>query len=239
MERVQKVIANLGYASRRGAEELIKNGKVLINDEVASLGDKVSSSDVIKIDGVIIDKTKSNDKVYYLLNKPRFVVTTSKDELGRKTVVDLIDEDKRIYPVGRLDYDTTGVLLLTNDGELTNILTHPSHEVEKIYSAKIEGILTPSEFMKLKKGIVIEGRKVIPTYLKIKKINKEGNTSTVLIGIVEGRNHIVKKIFSSFNHEVIRLKRETYAFLTLEGLKPGEYRKLSIKEVKKLYALKN
>ncbi len=93
--------------------------------------------------------------------------------------------------------------------------------------------------MKLKKGIVIEGRKVIPTYLKIKKINKEGNTSTVLIGIVEGRNHIVKKIFSSFNHEVIRLKRETYAFLTLEGLKPGEYRKLSIKEVKKLYALKN
>ena len=118
-------------------------------------------------------------------------------------------------------------------------MTHPSHEVEKIYSAKIEGILTPSEFMKLKKGIVIEGRKVIPTYLKIKKINKEGNTSTVLIGIVEGRNHIVKKIFSSFNHEVIRLKRETYAFLTLEVLKPGEYRKLSIKEVKKLYALKN
>ena len=171
--------------------------------------------------------------------KPGKTVSSVKDDKDRDTVVSLIPSKSRIYPIGRLDYNTTGLLLLTNDGELTNILTHPSHEVEKIYSAKIEGILTPSEFMKLKKGIMIEDRKVIPTYLKIKKINKEGNTSTILIGIVEGRNHIVKKIFSSFNHEVIRLKRETYAFLTLDALKPGEYRKLSIKEVQKLYALKN
>ena len=238
MERLQKVIANLGYTSRRKAEELILAGKVKVNGEtVKELGTKVKNSDTIQVENTILDNNKNYE--YYLLNKPREVISSVKDECGRKTVVELINTSERIYPIGRLDYNTTGLLLLTNDGELTNILTHPSHEVEKIYSAKIEGILTPSEFMKLKKGIVIEGRKVIPTYLKIKKINKEGNTSTVLIGIVEGRNHIVKKIFSSFNHEVIRLKRETYAFLTLEGLKPGEYRKLSIKEVKKLYALKN
>ena len=238
MERLQKLIAESGYCSRRKAEELIKQGKVILNGKkVTELGVKATFGDEILVEGNLIEY---QEKEYYLFYKPRYVVCTTKDDKGRKTVLDFFDDvTKRIYPVGRLDYDASGLLLLTNDGELTNILTHPSHEVEKIYSAKIEGILTPSEFMKLKKGIVIEGRKVIPTYLKIKKINKEGNTSTVLIGIVEGRNHIVKKIFSSFNHEVIRLKRETYAFLTLEGLKPGEYRKLSIKEVKKLYALKN
>ena len=129
-------------------------------------------------------------------------------------------------------------MLLTNDGELTNILTHPSHQVEKIYLAKVEGIITPAEFMHLKKGITIENRKVIPTYVKIKKTNKENNTTSLLIGIVEGRNHIVKKMMQKLNHPVIKLKRETYAFLNLEGLRPGEARKLSIKEVKKLYALK-
>ena len=154
MERVQKVIANLGYASRREAERLIQEGKVLINGNVANLGDKVTTSDVIKIEGVILDKTKSNDKVYYLLNKPRGVVTTSHDEKGRKTVVDLIDTDKRIYPVGRLDYDTTGALLLTNDGELTNKLIHPKNKVEKVYLAKIKGIITGTDINKMKNGLV-------------------------------------------------------------------------------------
>lgn len=124
VERVQKVISNLGYASRREAERLIQEGKVLVNDQKANLGDKVSNHDVIKIDGVILDKTKNNDKVYYLLNKPRNVVSTVSDEHNRKTVVSLIDSPKRIYPVGRLDYDTTGAILLTNDGELTNLLLH-------------------------------------------------------------------------------------------------------------------
>lgn len=238
MERLQKVIAASGFCSRRKAEEYIKSGKVYVNNtKITELGTKVSYDDEIMIDGNVLNAKE--EKEYYLLYKPTKTVSSVKDDKNRDTVVSLIPSKSRIYPIGRLDYNTTGLLLLTNDGELTNILTHPSHEVEKIYSAKIEGILTPSEFMKLKKGIMIEDRKVIPTYLKIKKINKEGNTSTVLIGIVEGRNHIVKKIFSSFNHEVIRLKRETYAFLTLDALKPGEYRKLSIKEVKKLYALKN
>lgn len=237
MERVQKVIANLGYASRRGAEELIKNGKVLINDKVASLGDKVSSSDVIKIDGVVLDKTKSNDKVYYLLNKPRFVVTTSKDELGRKTVVDLIEEDKRIYPVGRLDYDTTGVLLLTNDGELTNKLIHPKNKVEKVYLAKIKGIIKGVDINKFKNGVLVDNKKTSPCRVKLKSFDKKTNTSMVELTIHEGRNHQVKKMFEAINYDVIKLTRIRFANLDCKSLKSGEYRKLTPKEVKRLYNL--
>ena len=237
MERLQKVIANSGFCSRRKAEEYIKQGKVYVNNQkVSEMGRKVSYEDEIEVDGVNI--TAKEEKEYYLLYKPEKTISSVKDERNRQTVLDLIPTQARIYPVGRLDYNTTGLLLLTNDGELTNILTHPSHQVEKIYLAKVEGIITPAEFMHLKKGITIENRKVIPTYVKIKKTNKENNTTSLLIGIVEGRNHIVKKMMQKLNHPVIKLKRETYAFLNLEGLRPGEARKLSIKEVKKLYALK-
>ena len=237
MERLQKVIANSGFCSRRKAEEYIKQGKVYVNNQkVSEMGRKVSYEDEIKVDGVNI--TAKEEKEYYLLYKPEKTISSVKDERNRQTVLDLVPTQARIYPVGRLDYNTTGLLLLTNDGELTNILTHPSHQVEKIYLAKVEGIITPAEFMHLKKGITIENRKVIPTYVKIKKTNKENNTTSLLIGIVEGRNHIVKKMMQKLNHPVIKLKRETYAFLNLEGLRPGEARKLSIKEVKKLYALK-
>lgn len=237
MERLQKVIAQTGYCSRRKAEEFIKKGLVIVNGEkVTELGTKVNYTDEIIIDGNVLNAKE--EKEYYLLYKPERVISSVHDEVGRQTVTSLIPSKGRIYPVGRLDYNTTGLLLLTNDGELTNILTHPSHEVEKIYLAKVEGEFTPSEYMRLKKGIMVEGRKVIPTYLKVKKVNKDAYTSSVLIGIVEGRNHIVKKIMEEMGHEVIKLKRETYAFLNLGGLKPGEYRKLSIKEVKKLYALK-
>ena len=237
MERLQKVIANSGFCSRRKAEEYIKQGKVYVNNQkVSEMGRKVSYEDEIEVDGVNI--TAKEEKEYYLLYKPEKTISSVKDEINRQTVLDLIPTQARIYPVGRLDYNTTGLLLLTNDGELTNILTHPSHQVEKIYLAKVEGIITPAEFMHLKKGITIENRKVIPTYVKIKKTNKENNTTSLLIGIVEGRNHIVKKMMQKLNHPVIKLKRETYAFLNLEGLRPGEARKLSIKEVKKLYALK-
>lgn len=235
MERLQKVIANQGIVSRRKAEELIKNGKVVVNGLlVQELGFKVSENDTIVVNGQVLENKKK--LVYYLLNKPRGVVSTTSDELGRKTVVDLINSDERIYPIGRLDYDTTGLLLLTNDGKLANILMHPKNEVEKTYLATIEGILTPSEFYGLKKGLTIEGRKVIPSYLKVKKISD--TKENVIITIHEGRNHIVKKIFASLNHPVIKLKRESYAFLNLENVPVGCYRKLTIKEVKKLYALK-
>ena len=235
MERLQKVIANNGYTSRRKAEELIKLGKVKVNGEIIrELGTKVNANDTIEIEGNVLERNEV--KVYYMLNKPRGVISSVEDDKNRPTVVSLIDTDKRIYPIGRLDYDTTGLLLLTNDGNLANLLMHPKNEVEKTYIAKIEGILSPSEFYGLKKGIVIEGRKVIPTHLKVRKTNED--SQIIEISIIEGRNHIVKKIFESLDHPVSKLKRESYAFLNLGNLKSGEYRELSLKEVKKLYSLK-
>ena len=237
MERVQKVISNLGYASRREAEKLIIDGKVMINEKIAVLGDKVTSHDVIKINGEVLDKENNNDKEYYLLNKPRGVVSTVKDDKGRKTIVSLIDTDKRIYPIGRLDYDTTGVILLTNDGELTNILLHPKYEIEKVYLAKIKGIITGSDIYKLKNGVIIDNIKTSKCRVKLKSFNKKTNTSLVELTIHEGKNHQVKKMFQSVGYEVLKLTRTRFAFLDCKDLKSGEYRKLSIKEVKKLYNL--
>ncbi len=237
MERVQKVISNLGYASRRETEKLILENRVLINDKIATLGDKVGSNDIIKIDGVILDKERRNDKVYFLLNKPRGVLSTVKDDKERKTVIDLIQTEKRIYPIGRLDYDTTGVLLLTNDGELTNILLHPKNNIDKVYLAKIKGIISGSDIYKLKNGVNIDGRLTSRARVKLKSFNKKNNTSLVEITIHEGRNHQVKKMFQEVGYEVIKLSRIRFAFLDCKNLKSGEYRTLTIKEVKKLYSL--
>ncbi len=238
MERLQKVIANSGYTSRRKAEELITEGQVKVNGKIIKeLGTKVSYNDVITINGETINR--EIEKEYYLLNKPRGYICSLKDEHDRKTVTSIIETNKRIYPVGRLDYDTTGLLLLTNDGELDNILMHPSNNIEKIYIAKIEGILTIEELNKLKKGITIDGIKCIPKKVKVRKKDITKNNEIIEISIVEGRNHIVKRLFSSLKHEVIKLKREKYAFLDVKDLQSGEYRTLNKKEVKKLYALKN
>lgn len=237
MERLQKVIASYGYASRRKAEDLIRHGKVLVNGKVITeLGTKVLANDIIGIDGVIINKDVKHE--YYLLNKPRQVISSVEDKLGRITVRDLINTEARIYPVGRLDYDTTGLIILTNDGDFANMLMHPSYEIEKTYVAKINKVLDKDDINKLKKGIVIDNRKVDIKRFKVRKKDVEKNTSIVELTIVEGRNHIVKKIFESMRIDVIKLSRVSYAFLTLDGLKSGEYRKLSIKEIKKLYALK-
>ena len=237
MERLQKVIASYGYASRRKAEDLIRHGKVLVNGKVITeLGTKVETNDIISIDGVIINKDVKHE--YYLLNKPRQVISSVEDKLGRITVRDLINTEARIYPVGRLDYDTTGLIILTNDGDFANMLMHPSYEIEKTYVAKINKVLDKDDINKLKKGIVIDNRKVDIKRFKVRKKDVEKNTSIVELTIVEGRNHIVKKIFESMRIDVIKLSRVSYAFLTLDGLKSGEYRKLSIKEIKKLYALK-
>ena len=235
MERLQKVIANSGVTSRRKAEELIQNGKVKVNGEViTTLGYKVNTSDNIEVNGISISK---EEKVYYILNKPREVITSVEDDKGRKTVVDIIKEDKRIYPVGRLDYDTTGLLILTNDGELTNLLTHPKNEIDKCYVAKINGVLSPKELMMLKSGVMIDGVKTRRAHVKTRKIDKENDTSIVEIIIHEGKNHQVKNMFKAVNHEVLKLKRERIAFLDLTGLKSGEYRKLNHKEVTTLYSL--
>ncbi len=236
MERLQKVIAQTGYCSRRKAEELIKEGKVEVNgNKVTEMGTKVSYTDYITIDGNELNIKE--DKVYYVLNKPRGIITSTADEKNRKTVIDLIDDDKRIYPVGRLDYDTTGVLLLTNDGQLANLLTHPKSNVEKLYIAKVKGIPTKEELLKLSRGVMVDGRKTSRAKVKIKKINKANNTSLIEIVIHEGRNHQVKKMFESIGYEVVKLRREKFAFLDVNDLKPGDYRELSIKEVKCLYSL--
>lgn len=238
MERLQKIISSTGYASRRKAEELIKNGKVKVNGEtIREMGYKASYNDYIEVEGHPLNKQE--DKVYYLLNKPRGVVTTSKDDKGRKTVVDLIKTDKRIYPIGRLDYDTTGILLLTNDGELTNYLTHPKNNIEKVYVAKIKGLITKDELRRLCNGVFIDGKKTSKAKAKILRIDKKTNSSIVELIIHEGKNHQVKKMFEAIGYNVEKLKRESIAFLTLDGVKSGEYRELSIKEVKKLYSEKN
>ena len=237
MERLQKIIAQSGYCSRRNAEELINQGKVYVNGEkVTELGTKASFDDVIEVDGQILKLQE--DKVYFLLNKPRGVISSAKDEAGRKTVVDLIETDKRIYPVGRLDYDTTGIMILTNDGELTNTLTHPNFKVEKKYVAKLNKFFEMSDLKKLQAGIDIEGVKCVPTRVKIKTNNREKDFSIVEISLVEGRNHIVKKVFMKLGYLVDKLTRIELAFLNLNGLQSGEYRELTKKEVKKLYEFK-
>ena len=233
MERLQKVIAASGYTSRRKAEELIINGKVFVNGEkITNLGVKVSGNDDIVVDGIHLEK---DDKVYFLLNKPRGIISSVSDNHERKTVVDLINTNKRIYPVGRLDYDTTGIIILTNDGELTNILTHPSNHVPKTYVAKLSHALKPSDLMTLKKGVLVDGRVCKPRRVKVRKTDLEKDYSLVEITIIEGRNHIVKNLFKELGYLVDKLTRIEYAFLNLDGLNSGDYRKLTIKEVKRLY----
>lgn len=237
MERLQKKIATSGYASRRKAEELIAAGKVSVNNKlITEMGFLVKDSDVIEVEGnVISDK---EEKVYYLLYKPESVITSTKDEKNRKTVIDLIADTKRIYPVGRLDYDTTGVLLLTNDGEFANYMMHPSSNMEKVYRVKVKGLIKVEAINKLKSGVLIDGVKTAKAKVKLKSYNKNNNTSILTITIHEGKNHQIKKMLEAVGFDVIKLKRESISFLTLEGLKPGEYRKILPKEIKILFSMK-
>ena len=236
MERLQKVIANSGYCSRRKAEELIVEGKVFVNGSVIrELGTKVSHDDEIEVDGLSIKKDHNYE--YYLLYKPRGVVTTTNDDKGRKTVVDLIDTTARIYPVGRLDYDTTGVLLLTNDGVFANGLMHPANEIDKVYIAKVEGILSGYDVKMLKSGIMIDGRKTAKCHVKVRSVDKKKNTCIVELVIHEGRNHQVKKMIEAVGKKVIKLKRERFGIFDLSGLKASEYRRLTAKEVHVVYSM--
>ncbi len=233
MERLQKVIANSGYTSRRKAEELIQAGKVKVNGQVVrEMGVRVTSRDTIAVEGYIL---KNEEKEYYLLNKPRGIITSTNDELGRKTVTDFIATTKRIYPVGRLDYDTTGVLLLTNDGELTNLLIHPRNSIDKIYIAKVKGLVGKKQVSLLQNGVMLDGVKTAKAKVRVKKYDKKTDTSLVELCIHEGKNHQVKKMFEAIGYTVLKLRRDQFCFLRVDDLKAGSYRKLSPKEVKKLY----
>ena len=235
MIRLQKAIADLGYCSRRKAEELIVDGKVFVNGKkVTELGSKVNPSDEIKIGNDILVR---QEKRYFMFNKPREVVTTTSDDKGRKTVLDYFDIDTRIYPIGRLDYDTTGLILLTNDGEFANAMMKPSNRIQKIYLAKVNGILSREELEELKKGIVIDRHKCVPDKVRVKSIDKKTNISFIEITIHEGKNHEVRKMFEHFHLDVLKLKRTGYGSLSLGNLASGKYKELNIKDVKVLYSL--
>lgn len=239
-ERLQKVMANAGVASRRASEKLILDGKVMVNGHVIKeLGVKVSPSDVVLVNGQAIDR---EDKVYYLLYKPRGVITAVKDDKGRKTVVDILDDvPQRVYPVGRLDYDTSGLLLLTNDGQMANRLMHPRYKVNKTYVAKVKGIPSNDVLKRLRLGVVIEGKKTAPAKVKVISSDRQKQTAIVQLTIHEGRNHQVRNMLKAVGHPVQKLSRETYGFLTLRGLTSGDYRDLTrdeIDELKKMTGLK-
>lgn len=233
MERLQKYLSECGVASRRKCEEIILNKKVKVNGKIIDeLGHKVSDSDYITVNDI---EVKKKEKEYYILYKPEKVICSVKDEKNRTTVIDYINTNEKIFPIGRLDYDTSGLLLLTNDGELANMLTHPSHKVEKKYLAKIDGIINIKDIYMLENGIVLDGIKTKKAKAKIQKIDKKNKKSFVELTITEGRNHQVKNMFGALGYKVLKLKRTNYDFLTLKNLSIGQSRKLTIKEIKKLY----
>ncbi len=239
MERLQKVIAQAGVASRRKAEELILQGSVTVNGKVVKeLGTKVSPNEKVEVNGIPLEREQP---VYFLLYKPTGVISSVSDDKGRKVVTDFFPLRKeRLFPVGRLDYDTSGVLILTNDGEFANLLMHPKHEMNKVYIAKVKGIPRRDQLKLLEKGIRLEDGTTAPAKTKMLSSDKSKNTSIIEITIHEGRNRQVRRMFEAIDCPVIKLKREQYGFLTLHGLNSGDSRELTPYEVKQLraYSLK-
>lgn len=233
MERLQKRIANSGYTSRRKAEVLIEEGKVKVNGEtVTELGTKVKPLDTVEVEGI---KLEQEDKLYILFYKPAQVITSVSDDKGRKVVTDYFKElETRIYPVGRLDYDTSGLLLLTNDGDFTNLMTHPRYKIKKKYVVKLKGYLMREEVKALEKGVKLEDGMTQPATVKVKNQDKEKSTTLVEITITEGRNRQVRRMFEYFGHEVSKLQRIEFGPLNLTGLNAGEGRVLTPHEVKTL-----
>ena len=234
--RLQKYIADAGICSRRKAEELILKGEVSVNGAVVDvMGVNVSSEDEVTVSGKKIKP--DNKKVYYMLNKPKGYVTTVKDQFGRPCVLDLIDSDtdKRVYPAGRLDYNTEGLLLLTNDGDFVNSIVHPSNKIEKKYIAVINGKITEENIEKLKKGVIVDGKKTKSAKVFLSEIFKD--KCIVEITITEGRNRQVRKMFEAVGHHVIDLKRVSIGNLELGNLKLGKIRKLNPGEVNALLKL--
>ena len=234
-ERLQKFLANAGIASRRKCEELILNGKVEVNGEVVTeLGTKVSDKDVVKYNGKIVKPEE--EKVYILLNKPIGYVTTAKDQFDRDTVLDLVKINKRIVPVGRLDMYTSGALILTNDGEFVNMLTHPRNEINKTYNVTLKGLIENEDIQKLQSGVEIDdGYITKPAKVKILKIDEEKNISRIQITIHEGKNRQVRKMCEAINKKVLALHRSKIGNIEVKGLKVGNWRYLTNKEIENLH----
>lgn len=234
-ERLQKVIAQSGYTSRRKAEVLISDKRVKVNGVIVSeLGVRVLPSDTIHIDDQLISE---ESKVYYVINKPKDVLSSVSDDRGRKVIVDIIDDKRRIYPVGRLDIDTTGLLMLTNDGDFTNALIHPSYEINKVYVAIVDLFVTDTMRKKLESGIILDGEKTLPARVSVLGFDKKSGQSKVEITLREGKNRQVKRMFEAIGCRVINLHRSKVGFMNLEGLSVGQYRKISEEEINKLMDL--
>lgn len=231
--RINKYLAESGVASRRASDTMIEERRVLINGKTATLGSEVEEGDTVTVDGSVVRPVKKYS--YYMLNKPKGYVTTVKDDKGRKTVMDLLPKKgDRLYPVGRLDYDTEGLLIITNDGELAQRLTHPVNEVPKTYVAKIEGILTENMLARLRGGVEVDGVRTKKSAVRI--VDETKTETKVSVTITEGRNRQVRKMFEAVGKEVIFLKRVKIGDLALRGLNRGEYRPLTKEEI---YYLKN
>lgn len=234
MERLQKVMAHAGVASRRKCEEIIQAGRVTVNDIVVSeLGTKVDPAvDHIEVDGRPLRKEK---KVYVLFHKPRGVISSVSDPEGRKIVTDFLPGIKeRIYPVGRLDYDTEGLLLLSNDGEFTQLLTHPRHEIAKTYYVTVKGAPQDTLLDQLRSGVMLEDGMTTPALVEYVDIEEDKSKSVISVTIHEGKNRQVRRMFEAISCEVIRLRRVALGFLTLEGVPRGRHRLLRPNEVKEL-----
>lgn len=235
LKRLQKVLAEAGVASRRAAEEIIRAGRVKVDGRVVSeMGAKADpDTSRIEVDGHLI---RAERKVYFLLYKPVGYVTTKRDPLGRRTVLDLLPGIKeRIFPVGRLDYDTAGVLLLTNDGDLAHALLHPRHGIEKTYRARVKGIPSAETLQALRRGIILSDGPTAPAHLSLLAV--DADSAWLEITIREGRNRQIRRMGEAVGHPVFELIRTHLAFLTLKGLVPGRYRPLQPAEVTRLKAM--
>jgi len=230
LERLQKLIAKAGICSRREAENLISAGRVTVDGKIIKeLGAKADLNQKIRVDGKILHF--NTEKIYILLNKPRGYVTTAHDERGRKTILDLIDIPERIYPVGRLDLNSEGLILLTNDGDLTNLLIHPRFKIEKTYLVKISGEITDEKLDKIRAGIELDDGLTAPAEIYLLDEN------FVEITIHEGRNRQIRRMFAAIGCDVKKLRRTRFANLTLDGLKVGKYRFLTAAEINSLKKL--
>ncbi len=230
--RLNAFLARAGVASRRGADKLILDGRVMVNSQPGQLNDDVTENELVELDGKPVQSQKLR---YILLYKPDRMVSTLSDPQNRPKVIDLIDVRERVVPVGRLDFDTTGVLLLTNDGELTNKLMHPSFEVDKVYEAEVRGQITDEKIKKLERGIQLEDGKTSPAKARILKGTTLFKGRTLIeLTIHEGRQHQVKRMLEAVDLPVRRLHRSKYAGLTVDGLKPGQWRNLTTQEVSHL-----
>ena len=233
--RINKFLSSLGIASRRAIDKYIEEGRIKVNGVIASTGIDVTEDDEICIDDKKIETKKIEEKVYFMLNKPLEVLSASSDDRGRKTVVDLIKTDKRIFPIGRLDYMTSGLILLTNDGELFNRLVHPKSEIYKKYYIKVFGEVKKEEIDELKKGVLLEDGKTLPA--KVVGIKYDKNKTSMYISIREGRNRQIRRMIEKFGYKVLMLRREKIGELSLGDLREGKYRELTKEEIEYLYSV--